>query len=148
MSATKQKNSIIALATLGVYLGLLMAGATPGVLAQQAAMTRHFDVRDEIEISDDLDTKPEPTLSDEVSKGSLKADADISRSVRKFLAKFQPTGSLESISSQPESVNEFPNSLEGSAAVFGNSDHVSAQHISRILSVENLARGSLDPLVA
>lgn len=35
-----------------------MAGATPGVLANPAAMTRQFDIFDEIEIKDDLDTKP------------------------------------------------------------------------------------------
>ncbi len=48
------------LTTLGVYIGLLMAGSAPGVVAQQAgAMTRNFDVKDEIEIKDDLDNKPD-----------------------------------------------------------------------------------------
>ena len=47
------------LTTLGVYIGLLMAGSAPGVVAQQAgAMTRNFDVTDEIEISVDLDKNP------------------------------------------------------------------------------------------
>lgn len=45
------------LATLGVYFGLVLAGATPQVLAQ-AAMARQFDVKDEIEKKDDLDNKP------------------------------------------------------------------------------------------
>lgn len=58
MTAKKPQNSILVLATLGVYLGLLLAGATPQVLAQ-AAMTRPFDVKDEIEVKDDLDTKPD-----------------------------------------------------------------------------------------
>lgn len=53
------------LATLGVYIGLLMAGASPGIIAQQsAAMTRNFDVTDEIEVKDDLDNKPQ-TSEDE-----------------------------------------------------------------------------------
>lgn len=41
-----------------MYLGLVVAGATPQVLAS-AAMTRSFDVRDEIEGKDDLDKKPD-----------------------------------------------------------------------------------------
>jgi hypothetical protein len=50
-------SSILVLATLGVYLGLLMTGATPQLLAN-AAMTREFNVVDEIEGTDDLDKKP------------------------------------------------------------------------------------------
>lgn len=50
------------LATLGVYLGLTLAGATPQVLAS-AAMTRQFDVKDDIEVKDDLDTKPDDERS-------------------------------------------------------------------------------------
>ena len=59
MSKSKSQNSIIALATLGVYLGLLLAGATPGVLAQQAALTKEFNLKDEIETSDKLDNDPD-----------------------------------------------------------------------------------------
>jgi hypothetical protein len=43
-----------------VYLGLVLVGATPQVLAQ-AAMTRQFNVKDEVEISDDVDDNPTPT---------------------------------------------------------------------------------------
>lgn len=46
-----------------MYLGLLLAGATPGVLAQQAALTKQFNVRDEIERKDDLDKKPDDERS-------------------------------------------------------------------------------------
>lgn len=63
MSTKKSQNSIIALATLGVYLGLLMAGATPGILASPAAMTRHFDVRDELELEEKLDKNPDDERS-------------------------------------------------------------------------------------
>ena len=58
MNARKNNNSVIFLATLGVYLGLVLAGATPQVLAN-AAMTRSFDVKDEIEVNDNLDKKPD-----------------------------------------------------------------------------------------
>ena len=62
MNNRKTHNSILVLATLGVYLGLVLAGATPQVLAS-AAMTRQFDVKDEIEVKDDLDTKPDDERS-------------------------------------------------------------------------------------
>jgi len=62
LTKRKPQNSILVLATLGVYFGLVMAGATPQVLAS-AAMTRPFDVRDEIEVKDDLDTKPDDERS-------------------------------------------------------------------------------------
>lgn len=63
MNNRKPQNSIIALATLGVYLGLLLAGATPGVLAQQAALTKEFNIKDEIGRKDDLDNKPDDERS-------------------------------------------------------------------------------------
>lgn len=62
MSIHKSQNPILVIATLGVYFGLMLAGATPQVLAS-AAMTRQFDVKDEIEIKDDLDTKPDDERS-------------------------------------------------------------------------------------
>lgn len=58
MNNRKANNSILVLATLGVYLGLVLVGATPQVLAQ-AAMARQFNVKDEIEVKDDLDKKPD-----------------------------------------------------------------------------------------
>jgi hypothetical protein len=54
----KHQNSLIVLATLGVYLGLALTGAAPQILSQ-AAMARQFDVKDEIEKKDDLDNKPD-----------------------------------------------------------------------------------------
>ena len=60
----KGQNSILFVATLGVYLGLVLAGATPQVMAgQRAAMTRNFDISDEIEFKDDLDNKPDDDRS-------------------------------------------------------------------------------------
>ena len=58
MNNRKNNNSVIFLATLGVYLGLVLVGATPQVMAQ-AAMTKQFNVRDEIEVKDNLDKKPD-----------------------------------------------------------------------------------------
>lgn len=53
----KSQNSILFLTTLGVYLGLVLVGATPQVLAQ-AATAKQFSVKDEIEVKDDLDKNP------------------------------------------------------------------------------------------
>ncbi len=63
MTTRKNQNSILVLATLGVYLGLVLVGATPQVLAQ-AAMTKQFNVKDEIEVKDDLDKKPDPSVEE------------------------------------------------------------------------------------
>jgi hypothetical protein len=57
MSKTKSYNQIIFLTTLSVYLGLVLVGASPQVLAQ-AALTSKFDIKDQIEKKDDLDKKP------------------------------------------------------------------------------------------
>ena len=56
--ARKAQNSILLLTTLGVYIGLLVAGgAAPQVLAHSAT-TRNFEITDEIEVKDDLDKDP------------------------------------------------------------------------------------------
>lgn len=58
MIRSRNQNSILAVATLGVYLGLILAGATPSVLAQ-AATAKQFRVKDEVRRKDDLDKKPD-----------------------------------------------------------------------------------------
>lgn len=55
MNNRKNYNSIV---FLTVYFGLVLVGATPQVLAQ-AAMTRQFDIKTEIEFKDNLDKKPD-----------------------------------------------------------------------------------------
>ena len=62
MGRSGNQNSIIVLATLGVYFGLILCGAAPQVWAS-AAMTRQFDVREEIELTDELDTIPDDERS-------------------------------------------------------------------------------------
>ncbi|NOT47619.1 MAG: hypothetical protein HOP17_07690 [Acidobacteria bacterium] len=56
MKDSKLNNSVLILATLGVYLGLVLVGATP--VLGHAATTRHFEITDEIEVKDDLDRDP------------------------------------------------------------------------------------------
>jgi hypothetical protein len=67
MSKTKSYNQIIFLTTLSVYLGLVLVGASPQVLAQ-AALTSKFEIKDQIEKKDDLDKKPDDELK-KVSEG-------------------------------------------------------------------------------
>lgn len=62
MRERKSQNTALLIATLGVYLGLVLAGAAPQVLAN-AALTKQFNVRDEIEFKDDLDNKPDDPRS-------------------------------------------------------------------------------------
>lgn len=59
MSKNKSYNSILFLTTLSVYLGLVLVGASPSVLAQQAALTSKFEIQNEIEFENDLDNNPE-----------------------------------------------------------------------------------------
>lgn len=45
-------NKALFITALGVYFGLMLSGAAPNALARQAAITRNFDVSDEIEINE------------------------------------------------------------------------------------------------
>ena len=58
MIRSRNQNSFLAVATLGVYLGLILAGAAPTVLAQ-AATAKQFSVKDEAGRKDDLDKNPD-----------------------------------------------------------------------------------------
>lgn len=59
MTNRKNNNSIIFLTTLGVYLGLLLVGGSAPQVFAHSAMTRNFEITDEIEVKDDLDNKPD-----------------------------------------------------------------------------------------
>jgi hypothetical protein len=63
MSNSKNYNSILFITTLSVYFGLVLVGATPSVLAQQAALTQRFEISNEREIEDDLDKNPDEDLN-------------------------------------------------------------------------------------
>ncbi len=59
MSSSKNYNSIVFLTTLSVYLGLVLVGGASSPVLAQAALTRNFDIQEEIEYKDDLDKKPD-----------------------------------------------------------------------------------------
>ena len=73
MTNRKSNNSILFLTTLGVYLGLfLVGGAAPHVFAH-GALTRNFELKDEIEITDDLDNKPDGEQALEIYSSALES---------------------------------------------------------------------------
>lgn len=82
----KGQNSILFLTTLGVYLGLVLVGASP--VLGHAATTRVFEIADEIEIKDDLDRKPDDNKRSplELSIGNYYADLEF------FLASLDRLG--------------------------------------------------------
>ncbi|HKP67692.1 MAG TPA: hypothetical protein VJV05_00310 [Pyrinomonadaceae bacterium] len=56
---SRKNNSILFLTTLGVYLGLVLAGGTAPSVFAHGALTRSFELQDEIEATDDLDKNPD-----------------------------------------------------------------------------------------
>jgi len=85
MSNRKNYNSIVFLTTLSVYLGLVLVGGAvaPSVLAQ-AALTRDFDIKNEIVVEDDLDKKPD----DEIYPSSKDANSE---NDNQFVAQYAKT---------------------------------------------------------
>jgi hypothetical protein len=57
--STRKNNSILFLTTLGVYLGLMLVGGGAPQVFAHGALTRGFELQDEIEATDDLDKKPD-----------------------------------------------------------------------------------------
>ncbi len=85
MSNCKNYNSIVFLTTLSVYLGLVLVGATPSILAQ-AALTRDFDIKHEIVVEDDLDKKPDDVTAELKSKTDKPDDQFIEQYAKAILA--------------------------------------------------------------
>lgn len=59
MTNRKNHNSLIFITTLGVYLGLVLVGGSAPQVFAHGALTRNFEISDEIEVKDDLDKKPD-----------------------------------------------------------------------------------------
>lgn len=89
MDKRKGQNSILFLTTLGVYLGLVLVGATPQVLAN-AATTRNFDIRDEIEFQDKLDKDPDPIANGSALDETASVKKDKFVPLARFLKQFRP----------------------------------------------------------
>jgi len=130
-----------------VYLGLVLAGATPQVLAQ-AAMTRQFDVKDEVEVKDDLDKKPNKVTTDLVGAASSETDNRITRSVERFLAKFKTIDSVASFCS-PTDVELEQMTLPLKVGTHFHRERFDTHvPVDQILTVTNLPRAGLDAPLA
>lgn len=130
-----------------MYLGLVLAGATPQVLAQ-AAMSRQFDVKDEVEVKDDLDKKPDNLLAKIAESAASEIDHKITRSVGQFFAKFKSVDSVGSLNSSSDT--RLTNRVRqrqictGSRTYYLNGDTA----LRQILTITNLPRAGLDSLLA
>ena len=60
---------MVFLTTLSVYLGLVLVGATPPVMAH-AALTQRIEIQNEIETDDDLDKNPDDEACSELEKNA------------------------------------------------------------------------------
>ncbi len=128
-----------------MYLGLVLAGATPQVLAQ-AAMTRQFNVKDEVEVKDNLDKKPDNVTTD--STEISETDRKITKSVERFLAEFKTIDSLVSFCSSPDIELEKKILLPQAETNFYHNRFDAHIPIDQILTVTNFPRAGLDPLLA
>lgn len=111
-------------------------------------MTRQFDVKDEIEVKDDLDKKPDNPVVESSESASLETNSRISRSVERFLAKFKTVDSLNALCNSPNP------KFKGEATrwdpirtVIPNSVFPQME-LGQIVVITNLARADLDPLYA
>jgi hypothetical protein len=141
----KNQNSILFLTTLGVYIGLLMVGSTPGVIAQQGAMTRNFEISDEIEERDDLDTQPDPSQDELLTFEAVDA-VIISSAVSTYLKLHTSSGKFPSApSSSPDlSANLIANFVRLPRYL----EVYPSTAATRALPPTALPRSGLDPLSA
>ena len=147
MEKRKGQNSILFVATLGVYLGLMLAGATPQVLAN-AATTRSFDIKDEIEFQDKLDKDPDPLAAKLASDSvdDLKRDKFVP--LARLLKQFRPFLPVSVFHSTAYSTSA--NSAE-IASTFSNYNDLNARlAVPKFsgLQVNHLARSSIDQQLA
>ncbi|HMS09566.1 MAG TPA: hypothetical protein PKE66_08790 [Pyrinomonadaceae bacterium] len=145
MNNQKNNNSVLFLATLGVYIGLLMAGASPGIIAQQsAAMTRNFELSEEFEVRDEFDRDPEaevPELGADAATEALSA-AEVESLVRVYLSQYfvEPAADVTYLAAAPISVVETSAGAEPQTPLFWPND----VRASAAFGVASLPRSSLN----
>lgn len=133
MNKKNNYNSIVFLTTLSVYLGLVLIGAPP--ILTHAALTRDFDVKNEIEVSDDLDNKPDkeeiepgvkedfPSLFDRLLK-EIKSETENGQIALPLQTDFNVSGTF----SRHESIDGTAGGGGG-----GLGSNVSNQNLSRLI---------------
>ena len=120
MSRKNKHNSIIFLTTLSVYLGLVLVGGTPPVLAH-AALTRNFDIQNEIEFKDDLDKKPDDLTKDVEIISNFRIAEAITNFVSD-LKKLESIGKFDSTKDWNFSHKLWSEHFDGTYSVSKNSD--------------------------
>ena len=103
MTNRKNYNSIL---FLTVYLGLVLVGATPQVLAH-AATNSFFDLRNEIEFKDDLDRKPDDLLTEIKDKNAGGLVADYLQIVSDSIGQVNPFAELADLRNHSALVSGF-----------------------------------------
>ena len=104
MSKSKNHNSIVFLTTLSLYLGLVLVASVPQVLAQPAATTKQFNIKDEVEAKDDLDKNPDG----EKIKSFLEHDYEVAlASFVDELKKLKQDGKYRATGKKPFNISAF-----------------------------------------
>ena len=122
MSQRNKNNSIIFLTTLSVYLGLVLVGGTSPVLAY-AALTRQFDIQNEIKVKDDLDKKPDSDeLAEDVETTSKFKIAEAITNFMSDLKKLESIGKFNPQNNWNFSHKLWSEHFDGTFSVSKNSD--------------------------
>lgn len=111
-------------------------------------MARQFDVKDEIEVKDDLDKRPDNLTDDPTEATTSEIDHKITRSVERFLAKFKTVDSVSSICSSPDAKFESDSLRWQTKASVKPDSFITHIPLNQILVVTNLARAGIDSLLA
>lgn len=153
----RKQNPALLIATLGVYLGLVLAGAAPSVLAN-AALSKQFNVRDEIEFVDEFDNMPDEDYATfEPVRDLLSAAGTQGVSDRRVVFTFDTSGLWETAARghSPSHVAKVLSTLSAGSLLYSRvltaQDAYRPSHnspvfpIRRVTPVTRLPRGSLDP---
>lgn len=139
MNKTRNQNSILFLATLGVYLGLFIAGgAAPQVFAHSAT-TRGFEISDEIEVKDDLDKNPKS--KEDIHDEAIEEYFD---NLREFVRNLQALHSIEKLDSTSdifdvESISFLPCPETGGLISHHTDSHVDRWILPAIIEAKFIA---------
>lgn len=101
-----------------------MSGATPGVIAQQAAMTRNFELSEEVDVRNDLEKKTAEDLA-----AQTVSVADLDQLVADSVARF--------ICSLPAAMSDGSAFLSGAWSYEIGPTLAAADYECRVASVQN-----------
>lgn len=115
MNKKNNHNSIIFLTTLSVYLGLVLVGGANAPVLAHSALTRDFDIKNEIVFEDDLDKKPDDELAKDIEKVE---NFKIAEALIEFFANLKEQEQLGRI----ESINDLTLAYKTELEEFGKTN--------------------------